>query len=319
MAETTESAPAEQLTLEQELTTYLNPEETTPEEKPAEEAKTEETPAEVKTEAPTDIEKALAEIPDAPEVKDEEKPAVSPEQQEILAAFPNKEVAQGVLRESQIFQQLNTALQNSDYDTVEQLFDGKALEGFLEHIYTKHVASEEWINRWIAEKEGTAPVHKGMSALEQKLARLEAKLAEKDSETSKQSQQKFEADLRQSYFTHVDGVFNKFNFSPADRRYVLADISGKISSDPQLLAAYRSGNMQALNTIIKTSIRDYSTKDQVKHGETQKVLEKQEQKRPLIQGQAAQFTEELPSDVKQVPKDKLDQWQTQELQKLFRQ
>lgn len=319
-----ETATVETPSLEQELSTFLNPpadksapsgdtatpEAASPSELPAPETKEEAPAAE-----PSDIDKKLAEIPDAPEVKEEAKSPLTDIQQQILAAFPNPETATQVVTESGYFQQLNTALQNNDFETVEQMFAPEALEGFKEHFYQKYAT--EIVDRWIAEKEGTAPVQKGMSALERKIAQLEQRLAERDNAAVKETQQAQRQRLTSEYNTHLNSVFDRFNFSPADRRYVAADITDQVSRDPRLMSAYQSGNMAALNTVIKKAIHDYSVKDQQSAKQTQQTLQRQEQKKPLVQGQTASVIDSLPDNVKDVPKGKEDAWMMEKLNKLF--
>ena len=128
-----------------------------------------------------------------------------------------------------------------------------------------------------------------------------------------------QARLQKSYNDHLTGVFDKFLFSPADRRYVAADITTKVSSDPALLAAYRSGNLMALNKAIKESIRDYSVKDQAAQVKREETVATQMTKKPLIAGQAVVQTGDLPDDVKQVPKGQEGTWMDQQIKKLFRQ
>ncbi len=319
MAETV-TAPtpeAAEPTTEQQLETLFKetPDETAIEVTPEAAAPT---PEAAPTPQPTDIEAKLNEIPDAPEVKEDAKPTLTADQQQILAAFPTPEVAKQVQTESGYFQTLNTALAQGDYETVEQMFAPDALEGFKEHFYKKYVASGELVDRWISEKEGNPQVSRAVTAQEQRIARLEAQLAERHQNETKQSQQQQQAQLQKSYNDHLTGVFDKFNFSAADRRYVAADVTAKVSADPTLMASYRSGNMVALNKAIKESIRDYSTKDQAAQVKREETVATQMTKKPLIAGQAAVQTGALPDDINQVPKDQRDNWVTEQLKKLMK-
>lgn len=294
-----ETAVAEQ-TLEQELTTFLNPQDGTATEKPAEvltqppspetkPSESAEKPPEEGKAPESDIEAKLKEIPDAPEVK-EEKPALTAEQQEIFKAIPTPEAAKQAITEAGYFRDLSNAVVNGDFETVLGAFAEESRQGFEEYLYQKYVAQGDWIDRWIAEKDGTAPVVKGLSGLEQKIARLEARLAEKESTNTQEAQKAQATQLQGKYSAYLEGMFDRFSFSPADRRYVAADITTHISQNPQLMAAYRSGNFEQFNTVVKNAIREYSTKDQIKQKETAAVIQKQEQRKDLIQGQGATIT-----------------------------
>lgn len=322
---TTETPAAPEPTLEQELAKVMETPHAEGNDEPKsvaatgapETASSPEPPA--TPEVPSELDQKLAEIPDAPEVKeDEAKPQLSETQQQILAAFPTPEAAKQVVVEAGYFQELNGALQKGDFDSVEQMFAPEALEGFMEHIYQKQVVKGNWVERWIQDKEGNPTVNSGLSRLEREIESLKAKLAEKDQTTSQEAQKAQRTQLQKAYHDHLASVYDRIGFSPEDRRWVTADITSAISADPKLLAQYHSGNMQSLNAIIKKTITDYAKRDQVASQQKQEVLQKQQQKKPLVQGQAATFSQSLPDDVSQVPTDKLDDWMTEQLTKKMR-
>lgn len=318
---TVETPAAPEPTIEQELAKVMETPPSEGKDEPKSEAATgtpESASAPEPPAPPSELEQKLAEIPDTPEVKEEPKPQLSETQQQILAAFPTPEAAKQVVVESGYFQELNGALQKGDFESVEQMFAPEALEGLMEHIYQKHVVNGKWVDRWIQDKEGNPTVNNGLSRLEREIASLKAQLAQKDQAASQETTKAQRANLQKSYHDHLNTVYEKINFSPEDRRWVTADITAAISADPKLLAQYHAGNMAGLNSIIKKTITDYAKRDQVSTQQKQEVIQKQEQKKPLIQGQAASFTQSLPDDVSQVPGDKLDDWMNEKLAKVMR-
>src|SRR4030095_9476045 len=215
------------LTLDQELealktppaadTPSLSPETTPPVEPPVGE-----TPApEAKP-----LEEQLKEIPDE---TPPETPKLTDSQQQILSTFETPEAAKEAQTNASYYQELNTALVSGNYDLVDQMFAPEAHEGYLNHIYEKHIT--EWVDRWIAEKEGSAPIHTGLKAMQNRIAQLEAERQREKQGQSSQQQQQRQVETNKAFSSHLESLFDKINFSAADRRWVASDITARIAQD----------------------------------------------------------------------------------------
>ncbi len=315
-----------QLTLEQELEALApaketppaatpvvpapNPEQATPGEPPVGE-----TPPEVKP-----IEEQLKEIPDE---TPPETPKLTDTQQQILSTFETPEKAQEAKTHAGYFDQLNDALVSGDYATVDQMFAPEAHEGYLNHIYEKYVKSGEWVDRWIDEREGKAPVRPEIKQLQQQIAALQAeRQREKQGQTSQQQQQR-NTETNKAFTTHLESLFDKINFSAADRRYVAADITNRIAQDKAAMDAYQNRSFAQLNKIFKTSVMEYVQRDKAATEKTEKTIAAQEAKKPLPQGSAITPTGPITDEqIKSAPKDKraamYDQQMDQQLAALSR-
>lgn len=327
MAETaatpTESTAAtpEAPTMEQELQALFKSEEgtPTPEVKAEGEAVTE--PVKEENQTP-DINSQLDEIAKDGETPTPEAPKLSEEHQRILSAIPNLQSAQQLAQNSQYFEQLNSAIANRDFDTVETMFAADAFEDFREHIYKKY--GESFVDRWVAEKEGTAPIHKGMTSLERRIQQLESEKAAQHNQTTTQQQKAAQAKVSQDYVNHIGGLFDKISFSANDRRWVFADINNRVAADPHVRAAINSGNIRAVNKIFSEAVKEYSEKDQAQQIKKETTLAAQDQKKPLASPGAVAVQSDKITDetIASAPKEQrsalLERKMNQELAELFR-
>ncbi len=295
MAEETQGA----LTLDQELEALKAPAEAAPSvPESAPETPSAVPPAGEPAAEVNPLEEQLKAIPDETPV---ETPKLPEAQQKILDTFTTPEQAQQAQTEAGYFQQLNAALVSGDYATVDQMFAPEAHEGYLNHIYEKHIT--EWVDRWIAEKEGTAPVHTGLKQMQNRIAQLEAERQKERQQGQTQQQQQRSAETNKAFTSYLDSLFDKINFSPADRKPVAALFTTAIAQDPNAMSAYQNRSFAQLNKIFKTTVTEYVQRDKAVTEKTEKTVAAQEQRKPLPQGSAITPTGPITDEqIKAAPK-----------------
>ncbi len=268
------------------------------------------------------LEDALKEIE---EDKPEEKPVVpemTNDQKAILAAIPNAEVATQLYSTVQNYNNFTGAFESRDFEKVNGMFetwDKDAYDAFKDYIYDKHVASGEWVDRFIAEQEGRGGQHKTTKAMEKKIADLQAKVDNIGKPPPVNVQAEAEKKAFGEYTAHIESLFEKINFSAADRRWVVADLNNRVAADAKVLAALKAGNPNAANALFKQAVRDYANRDKEVSTDKNDKIKLQTNKKLIVGGGGnQQGTDELPDDVKYVPKGKEDSWMDQQLAKLAR-
>lgn len=309
-------------TLDQQLEALLKPEtkpsgEGTPP-KPDAAAQPVASPAAPITEDP--LETSLKDIPEEPKEDAEAKPALSTEQQSILAAIPSAEVATQLYATVENYSNFTSAFEARKFEQVVGMFeawDKDAFDDFLNHVYTTKVASGEWVDRFIAEQEGGGKQHQGMRAMERKIAQMRAELDQKNQGQQQTVQQQHEQQAFVDYTKHVETLFEKIKFSASDRRWVVADLNARVGSNPKVLAALKAGNITAANGLFKEAVRDYVNRDKQTADATAAKVELQSQKKvPVSGGVGSPESGALPDDIKQVPKGQEDSWMDAQLAKL---
>lgn len=262
---------------------------------------------------------ALDAIEEEKEAKPEEgKAGVSEEQQEILKVIPTATAAVELYNVAQNYKNFTDTLQSGKFSDVESMlkdWNPDVLDGWLEHVYKQKVASGEWVDRFIAESEGKGP-DKEVTKLKREMAELKASLTEKKAANTQSDAQKQLQESFQNYNKHIDGLFDKINFNKADRRWVTADLTTRISADPKVLAAIKGGNASAANKLFKDACREYLTRDQeVVQQNGEKITGQERKKLPL--GGAGSETTAMPENIKDVPKGQEEKWLDAGLAKLF--
>lgn len=254
------------------------------------------------------------------EPKPEATPSLTPEQKAVLDVVPNATVAQHMATLAQGYQNFTSAFARGDFDNVEAELENhnpQAAQAFKEHLYQKYVMSGEWVDRWIADKEGNPTVHRGMQNLQAEIAQLKAQLGQRQQQESFSQQQQRQQAAAQAYTTHLNGLFDKINFNAADRRWVAADMNNRIGSNPQLMQAILSGNLSALNSTFKSAVKEYVNRDKQVTTATAQTLASQTHKPPVATGATVVTSDALPDDVRQVKKGQEEAWQDQQLTRLF--
>lgn len=193
-----------------------------------------------------------------------------------------------------------------------------AFEGFLEHIYTQKVNSGEWVDRFIAEQEGTGQTHQGMKTLERKIAQLQSQIEQRNQGNQQAQAQQAQQQAFTEYNKHIHSLFDQIKFAEADRRWIVADLNAKVASDPKIITAIKGGNVNAVNGLFKAAIREYATRDKQTAQKTAEKIDLQSQKKPPISGGAVSQEGALPDDIRQVPKGQEDNWMEQQFSKLAR-
>lgn len=251
-----------------------------------------------------------------------ETPKLSPAQEQILKIIPTPEVAQQMSEMVSGYQALSGALERHDFDTFERMVTGwnpAVWDSLLEHVYQKHLGGNkesEWVGRWIAEMEGNAPMHQGMTALQRQVAQLQAKLDQREQQETSQSQQARTRAIQADYNRHLESLFDKIEFSKDDRRWVANDIKARVEADRGVLEAIYSGNIKAVNRIFKDAVTEFSKRSQTQSEAAKTMLAAQEQKKPLAATNPVVQLGSLPDDIKQVPKGQEDAWMDEQLAKL---
>lgn len=251
-------------------------------------------------------------------------PALTEEQRTVLAAIPDPQTAARVTELANGYHHFTSTFASGNFDAATQMLEQwnpAAWSAFEEHIYQKKVASGEWVDRWVSEKEGGAHVSQGMRNLQQEIAALKAKFTEQETGRQREAAAARETANAQALVSHLTRLFNQIEFAPADRRWVASDIYSRIGNDPAVRDAIRSGDPEALkrvNPIFKAAVKEYVERDQVKTAAKETTVATQSKHLPLAQT-AAVTPSTLPDKVDDVPQEKLDQWMDEQLSALKRQ
>ena len=252
------------------------------------------------------------------EVKPEDgKPALSEEQKAVLDVIPDPKVAVEMYNTVQNYRNFTTALEGGKFGDVETMlseWNPDVLEGWVEHVYEKH--KEAFVDRFIAEAEG-----KGKSPdlvkLEKEVRTLKSSLEEKKVVNAQSAEQQRTQAAFKAYNDHVEALFDQIKFNKSDRRYVIADLKTRLAEDPKTLAAIKSGNTKAVNSLFKTACREYLQRDkEVTETTTEKIAAQDKKKIPL--GGGAAQTDTIPEDIRQVKKGQEDSWAQRALDILFK-
>lgn len=313
---------AEELTLDQQLETYFGTTEnaattaaapagegnTPPAVQPVEAASPQPAP-ETPVEDP--LLKALEGIEEEAAPKPEE---LKPQVPEVLQLIPDVETAKHLRQIAENHANFGNAFLNGRYDDVEAMFTNwnkQAFDGFLEHVYRKKVASDEWVDRYIKEKEN--PANKDIETLRREIADLKSQGTQRQ-QTEAQEQARARDNATYKAFTdHVEGLFDGIKFNKADRKYVVPIINEAVGKDPKLVAALKSGNTKAVNSVFKAAVREYVTRDKAQAAETQGKIDAQTQHKPPLGGGAGQEQSTIPDDLNQVKPEERENWMSRKL------
>lgn len=267
-----------------------------------------------------DLETQLGEIDkNVPaEPKPEEKgPQLTEDQKAVLAHIPNAQSAERLVHVANSHQNFSNAFESGNFQAVEEMFTSwnkQAYEAFQEYLYQKH--GEQIVDRWVTENDPKGPGAQTSAAvrnLQNQIRDLQNQLQNRgQQEQSAQQQQQAQARLNE-YRGHINGLFERIKFSPADRPFVTALINERVYNNPAVKAAINAGNIEAVNKIFTASIREYVNRDKQVQAGTQATLKGQEQKKAPVQGVATGTEERLPDDINQVPKGQEDSWLDQQL------
>ena len=264
--------------------------------------------------------KALDEIEEEPEVKPEEKPALSTDQQAVLEAIPDIKTATNLYNVVQNYHTFTGALESGKFNDVESMlteWNPKVLEAWVEHVYEKNKVA--FVDRFIAENDpARGPENKALTALQKEFNQLKTQLEDKKKVSVQEEAQTRVQQSFQAYNVFVNDLFDKINFNKADRRWVTADLNNRVAADPKVLAAVKSGDTKKVIPLFKAACKEYATRDkEVVTGAAEKVTQQEKKKAPLGGG-AAEAANEIPDDIKQVKKGDEDKWLDKALGALFK-
>ena len=215
------------------------------------------------------------------------------------------------------YQTFTQAFEGGDFEGVEQMleqFAPEAHKAFMSHLYAKYI--DKWTDRWVEEKEGKRDPR--VSVLHGEVEKLKQALADR---TRREQSSETRAQLAQTarnYNTYLEGLFNRVNFSKADRRWVGAEINNQIAATPALVQAVRENKFGGVAKVFKNVLTEYVGKDKAAGAAVSSLRAAQAVKQPPIQSAPVVEMEGIPDNVDDVPKDKLDSWLDMQLAKLKR-
>lgn len=281
-----------------------------------------ETPPETPTEEDP-LQKALDSIEDGEEKPKEGEPAkpqLTEEQSYVLQQIPNRDTAKALVETAQNFGNFAGAFQQGRFDDVMQMFeqwDKSAFENFMEHIYTKKVDSEEWVNRFIQEREGGKQNNTQVRNLQRQLDEVKNQLNQRSQSETQSAQVQRDRQTFEAYQKHLDGLFTKIGATEEDRSWIEAKIKAALQSDSKTFARLKSGDVTAVNKIFKETSRAYYGHTRKTAAAVETKIEAQDKhKAPVGSAPTQAQHDALPDDINQVPADKRDTWMDQQLGKL---
>lgn len=288
--------------------------------KPATEAPKVETPPAGAPKA----EKTLDEIIDGiEEPKPEEKPAaaqLSPEQKQVLEVFPDAQHATQALNIANGYIAFTNTIANGDFQNTEAMLEKwnpEATTGLREYFFEKYVRNGDWVDRWVAEKEGRGEENKDVRTLKTQVNKLEKQLETKKTEEASQAQNAQFQQTVQGFVGHVEALFKQIGADDTDKQIMWPLINAQVGSNEQVRQAMNRRDYKSVNSIFKSVSKTYFGKTKTVADSKAAKQTAQEQHKPPVQAGAMQeLSGQLPSDVKEVPKGKLDDWVDQELGKL---
>lgn len=264
--------------------------------------------------------KALDEIEEEKEETPAETPGLSTDQKSVLEAIPDIQTATNLFNVVQNYQTFTGALEGGKFEDVESMLEAwnpAVLDNWLEHVYQKMVAADgKWVERFIKEQEGQ-PENKEFKSLKKEVDALKAQLTDKQVRTQKDEEASRQTTTYQNYNKHIEALFDKVNFSKADRKWVTADLHSRVSGDAKVLASVKAGKPEAINKLFKEACREYVNRDkEVVEQKDEKIKEQSKKKAPL--GGGAAETDNISDDINQVAKKDLETWSSRAMDKLFR-
>lgn len=212
-----------------------------------------------------------------------EKPAVSSEQQQILSAIPNLEVARDLGTKAQTFMALDDAVRKGDYGAIEHVFAPQAWHGLLEDLYIKHI--EKWVERYVEEKENG-----GTRRPDPELARLRTEWDEfqKEREAHRkaaetQAVEQSVAERNKAVHAHVDALLDAVQVTdPYEKRTLRGQLREFLAENPQAAAQVRHGKFAALSLEFRRIYPEFRARMKAKDARETAQREGQEKQKPIV-------------------------------------
>ncbi len=256
-----------------------------------------------------------------------EEPKVEPlneDQRQVLNAIPDAKTLETVHTSLNNYRNFTNAFERGDFDTVEEMFTQwkpEVYEAFLNHIYNKKVVSEEWVNRWIQDKEVPSSANAQLAHLQSQIKQLQTQLSGKAQEESKQQKQVNEQQIYAQYNSHIKSLFDMVKTPETDRN-VLADlIVARVNRDERVKSAILSGNAKAVNSIFAQTVREFNGRDQATKQVQDSALKAQEIKKLPVTTLPSTETSYTEDGYTQAPKEQRaayrEQLEQQQLANLF--
>ena len=230
------------------------------------------------------------------EPKPADKPAesvLSPEQKQVLDVFPNAQEATQALNIANGYIAFTNTLAKGEYANTEAMLDKwnpEATEGLREYFFDKYVrqGNNEWVNRWIAEKEGKSEEHKEVRALKDQIGKISKQLEARRTEETTQAQSAYQQQTVTGFVNHVESLFKTIGADETDKQIIWPLVNAQVSGNQAVRDALNRRDYKAVNTIFKTVSKTYFGKTKTA-GESRAVKqEAQAQHKPVVQAGAMQ-------------------------------
>lgn len=222
-----------------------------------------ETPVAEAVAEPT-IEEKLKAIEDADTPAPVDATAPNADHQKVLTLFPTPAIAEQAQTVINNYSNLIDTLNSGDFGKVEQMFNAwnpTFLDNFMEHVYSQKVASGEWVERWIKDKEGNPVVNNQLTALQKQIQGLEARLKGEDQQRLTAQNQRALNEAKEGYNAHITRLFDEIKLPASDRKWVANEITARINADPTTLQAILNGNAKMANKHFKAAVQEYVQRD----------------------------------------------------------
>ncbi len=234
--------------------------------------------------------------------------------------FPDAQHATQALNIANGYIAFTNTIANGDFQNTEAMLEKwnpEATTGLREYFFEKYVRNGDWVDRWVAEKEGRGEENKDVRTLKTQVNKLEKQLETKKTEEASQAQNAQFQQTVQGFVGHVEALFKQIGADDTDKQIMWPLINAQVGANEQVRQAMNRRDYKNVNSIFKSVSKTYFGKTKTVADSKAAKQTAQEQHKPPVQAGAMQeLSGQLPSDVKEVPKGKLDDWVDQELGKL---
>lgn len=236
-----------------------------------------------------DVDKALAELEKAAEGEAEPaRPALTPEQQQVLARIPDAATLEGITRVAQANRDLTDAYLSGNTDFVLynlENINAEAFGVFKDAFYQKY--GEEFVQRFIDENENGG--NKEIRTLQREIQALKREHTERretEQRVSTEQTDRQRANEWAGKFTaHLDSLYEKVRIPKdgADREFIEAAFEKALNAPANKETAdkIRAGRFGLMNPIFAGVVRKYNAAEKAKVQAVETVRAAQESRGPI--------------------------------------